>query len=108
MKTILERFISDIQSEFPSVANVVASDIKFISYSDSMHPGFNLQVFCPYSIHFVIIPGQHKTRQLPSLSSKSFFSYLHYDYHNILMLTLAKLTLITTKTVLKFDCADDF
>lgn len=108
MKTILDRFISDIQSEFPSVSNLVASNIKFISYSDNLHPGFNLQIFCPYSIHFVIIPGQHKTRQLPSLSNKSFLSYLHYDYYNILMLTLAKLTLITTNNTLKFDCSDDF
>ena len=108
MKTILERFISDIQLKFPSVSNVVPSNIKFISYSDNLHPGFSLQVFCPYSIHFVIIPGQHKTRQLPSLSNKSFLSYLHYDYYNILMLTLAKLTLITTNATLIFDCSDDF
>ena len=108
MTTILQRFISDIQSEFPSVSNIVASNIKFISYSQNLHPGFNLEIFCPYSFHLVIIPGQHKTRPLTSSSNNSFFSYLHYDYYNILKFTLARLTFINTKTSLKFDFSDDF
>ena len=108
MKTILQRFISDIQSDFPSVSNIVSSDVKFISYSTKLQQGFNLEILCPYSIHLVIIPGQHHTRPLPSFSNKSFSSYLHYDYYNILMLTIANLTLLIPHTSLKFDCLDDF